>query len=219
MPTKKPSSSGCPSHLVFLEVTHPTVPKGRDEQRVIRSHVTWQQHRKRREIHSEKQTDLATLQNEKLEIATGNPSPTIPATDRGTGSLSELPSSENEISTAGLAFLNSAHPSQTKALASRRLVRSHVTKWQHRRRRVQAAELSKESGMTPKFSRGTPALESVVPKPPSSPAEQLISKGAAAIRAVILQDANNVVATCINKLGIDLRSIMVRSILHSCNWG
>jgi hypothetical protein len=42
--------------------------------------------------------------------------------------------------------------------------------------------------------------------------EMLISRGAAAFRNVILQDASNTLGICIKRLGFELRGIMVREL-------
>ena len=200
------------SDLVFLEVTHPSIPRGKAAQRVIRSHVTRLQHRKRRESGREGQSKATSLQPSVKEIATGSETQKILAEQQSSESLSEPASTSSSDDTvslgSGLAFLNSNNPSQTKTSDTQRLVRSHVTKWQHRKRRLHAVEVSDDPSPISGSSIETQEAWAL-PSLPHSPSEKLIAKGAAAIRNVILQDSSNTVAGCLNRLGFDLRRIMV----------
>ena len=198
------------SSLVFLEVTHPTLPRGKDAQRVIRSHVTKLQHAKRKQRY---RTDYPVVAAEHREDSTSW------NTDRGalvndqapSKSLSEPASPDDEASEQpALPFFNSSHPSQIKNSNVRRLVRSHVTKWQHRRRRKEAADAADSAQSPIQTEQTTPVHAFWLPPLPASSSEKLISKGAAAIRNVILDDSSNTVATAITRLGLDLKSIMVR---------
>lgn len=203
--------------LEFLEVTHPTNSRGKDTQRVIRSHVTRLQHRKRRGTLPKEQPYAASpaVSPAKDAIAAGDPSRPISAEDQASRSLFEpVDSSDDTLSTtSGLAFLNSGNPLRPANADTRRRIRSHVTKWQHRRRRMQASEASGEDGSMSEFWRRTPPS----PTLQISGSERLISKGAAAIRNVILQDSGNVVGTSISKLGFDMQSVMVRFIVVTLN--
>lgn len=210
-----------PSSLVFLEVTHPTLPRGKDAQRVIRSHVTRVQHQKRRESYRAGQSDLvAKLARAAGESSASSEGQLTPVSDRTSAkSLSEPASPANpKPEEAGLPFFNSSHPSQIKNSNFRRLVRSHVTKWQHKRRRKEAAEAIEAMDQllsAPESAQMSPvACEARLPQLPMNSSEKLISKGAAAIRNVILDDSSNTVATAITRLGLDLRSIMVCSPTH-----
>lgn len=205
----RPSKS---SSLVFLEVTHPTLPRGKDAQRVIRSHVTRIQHQRRRENYRANQCAFNTkLARAASGSSTSSDDQLTPVSDRTSPkSLSESasPAETNRIESE-LPFFNSSHPSQIKNSNVRRLVRSHVTKWQHQRRRRKAAEAIDLIESPTECGQTTPDIDVPLPRLPVNSSEKLISKGAAAIRNVILDDSTNTVATAITRLGLDLRSVMV----------
>jgi hypothetical protein len=197
------------SSLVFLEVTHPTLPRGKDAQRLIRSHVTKLQHAKRRQRY---RTDHPVVVAEHRGDSTpwNTDRETLVNDQAPSKSLSEPASPDDKASEQPvLPFFNSSHPSQIKNSNVRRLVRSHVTKWQHRRRREEAADAA-DSAQSPIETGQTISVREVwLPPLPASSSEKLISKGVAAIRNVILDDSSNTVATAITRLGLDLKSIMV----------
>lgn len=200
-----------PSSLVFLEVT-PTVPRGKDGQRVIRSHVTRIQHQKRRESCRADQSDWVTKFSSAAasDQSTSSEDQVAPSDRISSASSSESTSpadAKNEESE--LPFFNASHPSQIKNSNVRKLVRSHVTKWQHKRRRKAATEAIDQLPSPPESTRTTVISDAPLPRLPVGPSEKLISKGAAAIRNVILDDPTNTVATAITRLGLDLRSVMV----------
>ena len=201
-----------PSSLVFLEVTDPTIRRGKDEQRKIRSHVTRVQHQKRRESSRANQSDLvARLARAAADASVSSEDQLTPASDRTSPkSLSEPGSpADAETDEPGLPFFNYSHPSQIKNSNVRRTIRSHVTKWQHQRRRKEAAEAVEQLATPPASTQSSPTDDVQLPQLPVNSQEKLISKGAAAIRNVILDDSSNTVATAITRLGLDLRSVMV----------
>ena len=205
-------SSNKSSSLVFLEVTHPTLPRGKDAQRLIRSHVTKLQHAKRRQRY---RTDYPVLAAEHREHSTSwnrlTDQETLVNDQAPPKPLSEPASPDDEAAEQPmLPFFNSSHPSQIKNSNVRRLVRSHVTKWQHRRRKKEAADAADSAQSPIQTEQTTPVHAFWIPPLPASSSEKLISKGAAAIRNVILDDSSNTVATAITRLGLDLKSIMVR---------
>lgn len=201
------------STLVFFEVTHPTLPRGKDAQRLIRSHVTRVQHQKRRQNY---ETQHSTNITKLVRTVTDSALPGFtegqesPVDDRSSKSLSAPASPDDtESEHTGLPFFNSSHPSQIKSSRVRKLVRSHVTRWQHRQRRQESAEAIQCCELSSESSQDTPAFEVTLPRLPVDSSERLICKGAAAIRNVILDDSSNTVATAITRLGLDLKSIMV----------
>lgn len=197
---------------MFLEVTHPTLPRGKDAQRVIRSHVTRIQHQRRKESY---RANHCGLRDNVARAATGSSTSSddqhTPGSDRTSPkSLSESASpADANPAESGLPFFNSSHPSQIKNSDVRRLVRSYVTKWQHKRRRKEAAEVIDPLESPIESNQSTPVVEVPLPRLPVNSSEKLISKGAAAIRNVILDDSTNTIATAITRLGLDLRSVMV----------
>lgn len=204
------------SELLFLKIVHPSESLAKDAQRLIRSHVTREQHRKRREIRAQENARLDSYNTDNNRLTAGHPALVVrPNQDIPATSLYQPACCAGNTTSNGpvLAFLNSDHPSQVKASNARRLVRSHVTKWQHRRRRAKGLEKAEKESTTSESSCTTPATPTKAQQLPSlvtNSSEKLISKGAAAFRNVILQDASNTLGICIKRLGFELRGIMVR---------
>lgn len=153
------------SELVFLDVSHPTRAHGADTQRLIRSHVTRQQHRKRRDGARGLQVDV-----HKALLGSENISPAVSTESQASKFPSEVApaTADTGQDQKNLAFVES-NPSQATSSTTRKLVRSHVTKWQHRRRQQQAADpTSNDSESTPSSSTDTPAPEWRMPSLPTT---------------------------------------------------
>ena len=199
------------SDLIFLDVSDPLLPRGQDAQRAIRSQVTRQQHRRRREIARGILPGVTQPLLSRNRLNAGHPDRGIPARNEGWEPLSEAAGNSDDTASeeGGLAFLNS-DPSQATSAVTRKLVRSHVTKRRHRRRRQRQRMAEEEHGIN---SSSTPSSDSppVWPRPtsPADTSEELISNGAAAIRNVILHDSANIFGSCIKSLRFDLRGIVV----------
>ena len=200
------------SGLLFLEID-PSEAVTEDVRRRIRSHVTRGQHEKRRQISKASPVPNAPRYVSPApgtELQQADLKKRIPIRTRPPPSTAaaEKPSTHVVSSHPSLAFLSTDHPSQTHEQATRKFIRSHAAKWQHRQRHITSIAQAESDSSADERGQAWP-VAFCLPSPAASDSERLISKGAAAFQNVVLKDSDNTLGLCINRLGFDLRGIMV----------